>query len=202
MGLMAIPFLDSDPNRGVGYYSVKERPFASAIFLTGIASWFTLITIGNFMRGPNWQWYWPWESWLMHKPPPPPTSIIPLALGLAMLGIYFAVGLSLPALIKRDFNIKPALVKVLGCCVGLAMIFGVLPMFTLSQGAWIGFGLFLYLVMGILLPSKYLKNISRLRYVVCMALLLLMIGVFLKITLRLGFNIKYIVSIPQVSFNI
>jgi hypothetical protein len=30
----------------------------------------------------------------------------------------------------------------------------------------------------------------------------MMIGVFLKVTLRLGFNVKYVVSLPQVSFNI
>src|SRR5205823_3635898 len=66
MGLIAIPYLDPDPTNGVGFYSFKERPFANTVFLTGIGAWFTLITIGTFMRGPNWQWYWPWESWLIH----------------------------------------------------------------------------------------------------------------------------------------
>ena len=35
-GLIAIPYLDPDPNNGVGFYSFKERPFANTIFLTGI----------------------------------------------------------------------------------------------------------------------------------------------------------------------
>jgi quinol-cytochrome oxidoreductase complex cytochrome b subunit len=202
LGLMAIPYLDPEPTKGVGYYSFKERPFANTIFLTGVVAWFSLIIIGTFLRGPNWGWYWPWESWLTHKPPPPPTSILPLPLGLAMLGLYFSVGMVLPKLIKAEFNIKPAVLKMLGVAVAIAFIVGVLPMFSFAQGAWIGFGLFLYVVLGVLLPQKYLKNISNLRYVVCMALLLMMIGVFLKMTVRLGFNVKYIVSVPQVSFNI
>jgi quinol-cytochrome oxidoreductase complex cytochrome b subunit len=202
MGLMSIPYLDPDPGRGVGFYSFKERPFANTIFLSGIFAWFSLITIGTFMRGPNWQWYWPWESWLIHKAPPPPTTILPLALGLAMLGAYFAVGMILPLLIKRDFEVKPTIKKILVGAVILALIIGVLPSFTFLQGAWVGFGLSLYLILGVLLPQHYLKNLSKLRYAVCMALLLMMIGVFLKVTVRLGFNVKYIVSIPQVSFNI
>lgn len=202
MGLMAIPYLDPDPNRGVGFYSFKERPFANSIFLTGIVAWFVLIIVGTVMRGPNWQWYWPWESWLIHKPPPPPTSILPLAIGATILILYFSVGMIMPLLLKSQFNVKSAVMKVFGGAVLLALIVGVLPKFTFMQGAWVGFGVALYLILGVLLPQTYLKGISKLRYVVCMALLLMMIGVFLKVAVRLGFNIKYIISIPQVSFNI
>jgi quinol-cytochrome oxidoreductase complex cytochrome b subunit len=202
MGLIAIPYLDPDPNNGVGYYSFKERPFANTVFLTGIGAWFTLISIGTFMRGPNWQWYWPWESWLVHKPPPAPTVIMPLLAGATLLAAYFGMGLGLPKLIKADIKLKPAIWKTLGIAVGLALVLGVLPAFSFNQGAWVGFGLFLYVVLGVLLPQKYLKNLSNLRYLVCMFLLLLMMGVFLKMVLRLGFNVKYVVSIPQVSLNI
>lgn len=201
-GLIAIPYLDPDPNNGVGFYSFKERPFANTIFLTGIAAWFILITIGTFMRGPNWAWYWPWESWLYHKPPPPPTMILPRLFGIGLLGAYFSVGMILPLLVKAQFNLKSTILKVLLCAVGVAAIIGVLPMFKFVQGLWIGFGIFLYVVLGFLLPQHYLKGISKLRYVVCMALLLMMIGVFLKMAVRLGFNVKYIVSIPEVSLNI
>ncbi len=202
IGLMAIPYLDPDPNRGVGFYSFKERPFANIIFLAGIFAWFALIVIGTFMRGPNWQWYWPWESWLIHKAPPPPTSIMPLALGAPLIAIYFAVGMVLPLLIKCEINVKSSVKKIFGGAFLLALIVGVLPSFTFVQGAWVGFGVGLYLIMGVILPTHYLKGISKIRYTVCMALLLMMIGVFLKVTLRLGFNIKYIVSIPQVSLNV
>ncbi len=201
-GLMAIPYLDPDPNRGVGFYSFKERPFANTVFLTGIFAWFSLIIIGTVMRGPNWQWYWPWESWLVHKAPPPPTTIMPLALGATLLVLYFSVGMVLPLLIKTEFNVKATVKKILGGSALLALIIGVLPWSTFIQGAWVGFGVAMYLIMGVVLPQHYLKGISKIRYVVCMSLLLMMIGVFLKVAVRLGFNVKYIVSIPQVSFNI
>jgi quinol-cytochrome oxidoreductase complex cytochrome b subunit len=201
-GLIAIPFLDPDQTKGVGYYSYKERPFATTVFLTGIAAWFILIVIGTFMRGPSWGWYWPWESWAFHKPPPPPTVILPIAIGAALIGIYFVVGMVLPLLLKFEFNMKSALIKMLGVALAVTLITGVLPQFTFSQGAWLGFAIFLYVVLGVLLPQKYLKGIDKVRYAVCMVFLLMMIGVFLKMSLRLGFNVKYLVSIPQVSFNI
>jgi quinol-cytochrome oxidoreductase complex cytochrome b subunit len=202
VGLIAIPYIDPDPTTGVGYYSFKERPFANTVFLSGITAWFILIIIGTFMRGPSWSWYWPWESWAMHKPLPPPASILPLGLGAALIGIYFSVGMVLPKLIKFRFNVKSAVVKTLGFAIGLALIVGVLPGSTFAQGAWVGFGVFTYAVLGVILPRTYLEKIDKVRYIVCMALLLMMIGVFLKMAVRLGFNIKYIVSIPQVSFNI
>jgi len=202
VGLMAIPYLDPDANRGVGFYSIKERPFANAIFLTGIGAWFTLITIGTFMRGPNWQWYWPWESWLIHKAPPPPTSSLPLAIGATMLLVYFGVGMVLPLLIKLNVDIRKTTWKIIGASFLLALIIGVLPSFTLIQGLWVGFGVALYAILGVLLPQQYLRGISGLRYVVCMTLLLMMIGVFLKMSLHLGFNLKYVVTLPQVNFNI
>ncbi|OVE76414.1 hypothetical protein BVX98_06085 [bacterium F11] len=202
MGLIAIPYIDPDPKTGVGYYSLKERPFANTVFLTGMAAWFILIIIGTFMRGPNWAWYWPWESWAFHKPPPPPTFDLPLMLGGGLLGAYFLIGLALPRLIRTDFHIKSSLIKVLGIAVGLALILGVLPMFSIIQGVWLGFAVFLYLMLGVIMPTKYLKKVSPLQYVVCMVLLLMMIGVFLKMSMRLGFDIKYILSIPQVNLNI
>jgi quinol-cytochrome oxidoreductase complex cytochrome b subunit len=202
VGLMAIPYLDPDANRGVGYYSIKERPFANTIFLTGIGAWFTLIVIGTFMRGPNWQWYWPWESWLVHKAPPPPITSLPLAFGASLLIIYFCVGMVLPLLLKLNVDIKKTVWKIIGASFLLALIIGVLPSFTLIQGLWVGFGVALYSILGVLLPQQYLRGISRVRYIVCMTLLLMMIGVFLKMSLHLGFNIKYVVTLPQVNFNI
>jgi hypothetical protein len=57
-GLCAIPYLD--PNRaGHGRYALRERPLATAIFLTGVAGWFVLIAIGMWFRGPGWAWVWP-----------------------------------------------------------------------------------------------------------------------------------------------
>lgn len=57
-GLAAIPYLD--PARSAaGGYSLRRRPLATAIFLTGLVTWFALIAIGLWFRGPGWAWVWP-----------------------------------------------------------------------------------------------------------------------------------------------
>ena len=67
VGLMVIPYVDTNP-RGNGYYTIKERPFAIFNFLFGfLFMWCGMITIGVFFRGPGWNLYWPWSFWDPHK---------------------------------------------------------------------------------------------------------------------------------------
>jgi hypothetical protein len=67
VGLMAIPYMDRN-TKGAGYYTLKERPFAITVFLFGfIVLWVTLIIIGTFLRGPNWNFFGPYEFWDSHK---------------------------------------------------------------------------------------------------------------------------------------
>ncbi len=67
MGLMVIPYIDINP-RGNGYYTFKERKFEILTFLAGFeVLWVSLIIIGTFMRGPGWNWFWPWQPWDPHK---------------------------------------------------------------------------------------------------------------------------------------
>jgi len=68
-GLIAIPYLDTNP-RGNGYYTWRERRFAISVFLFGfVGLWVLPIIVGVFCRGPGWGWYWPWESWeVAHVP--------------------------------------------------------------------------------------------------------------------------------------
>jgi hypothetical protein len=61
-GLAVIPYLDVN-ERGNGYYTVRERPFALAIFLFGFSLWFVLIAVGVFLRGPGWGFFPPWTPW-------------------------------------------------------------------------------------------------------------------------------------------
>lgn len=145
IGLMAIPYIDPSPN-GIGRYSFKERKFACNVFIFGNLLWFILIFIGQFFRGPNWAWYWPWESWEIHKPPAAAAVNMPNMMGLALLSLYF--------------------------------------------------------ILGIILPRRFFKNTGWISYTVMILLLLMMVGVPLKIALRLLFNVKYIISFPQFSFNI
>ena len=66
-GLMAVPYCDKNP-KGMGYYTLKERPFAIITFLFGfIILWVLLIIMGTFLRGPNWNFFGPYEKWDPHK---------------------------------------------------------------------------------------------------------------------------------------
>jgi hypothetical protein len=65
-GLMAFPFVDSNP-LGVGYYTWRQRKVAVGSFLFGFFMWISLIVIGTFIRGPSWIWFWPGQTWDHNK---------------------------------------------------------------------------------------------------------------------------------------
>ena len=66
-GMMAIPYMDIN-KKGDGYYSFKERRVGIFIFMYGwLALWVFLIIIGTFFRGPNWNFFGPFEWWDPHK---------------------------------------------------------------------------------------------------------------------------------------
>jgi len=66
VGLMAFPFVDSNP-LGVGYYTWRQRKVAVGSFLFGFFMWIALIVIGTFIRGPSWIWFWPGQTWDHNK---------------------------------------------------------------------------------------------------------------------------------------
>ena len=67
LGLCAIPYLDRDPKNS-GFYSFKSRRFAITFFLFGFwILWILLIFTGTFLRGPNWNFFGPFEPWDVHK---------------------------------------------------------------------------------------------------------------------------------------
>jgi len=67
VGLMAIPFIDVNP-KGSGYYTFQERKWEIGIFLFGfLILWVLLIILGTFLRGPNWNFFGPYEFWDVHK---------------------------------------------------------------------------------------------------------------------------------------
>jgi Cytochrome b(C-terminal)/b6/petD len=66
-GLIALPYIDFN-QKGNGYYTFKERKFAITTFLFGfIVLWCVLIVLGTFLRGPNWNFFGPFEPWDPHK---------------------------------------------------------------------------------------------------------------------------------------
>jgi hypothetical protein len=67
VGLMAIPYIDTNP-KGNGYYTFNERRAEITIFLFGfLVLWSSLIVLGTFLRGPNWNFFGPFEYWDIHK---------------------------------------------------------------------------------------------------------------------------------------
>jgi hypothetical protein len=101
-GLMAIPYLDPNP-LGVGQYNFKDRKFSVSLFMLGYLLWFGLILFGQFFRGPNWQFYWPWDDWSIQKEAEQELISLPLVWGYLSISIYFLGGLGLPALLKPSF---------------------------------------------------------------------------------------------------
>ena len=67
VGLMAIPYIDTNP-KGNGYYTFNERKVEITLYLFGwIVLWIALIVLGTFLRGPNWNFFGPFEYWDIHK---------------------------------------------------------------------------------------------------------------------------------------
>lgn len=210
VGLMAIPYIDPSP-KGVGYYSFRERPFANAMFLLGIAMWFTLIYIGYFCRGPNFAWFWPWQSWLIQQAPPPDTwnvfgpaakAKLPIWLGLMTLGGGGLAALVLPKLIQKDLPAHKTTLAGLGAFLLLAAVaclgFGL----GWARGGFLVFFGFMSFYFGFVLPQRHIRSLDWARYAVTMTLVLSTMGVLLKMGARLVLDIKYILTLPAVSLNI
>jgi hypothetical protein len=67
VGLMAIPYIDTN-KAGNGYFSFNDRKFAYLTFQYGfVVLWVVLILLGTFLRGPNWNFFGPYEFWDLHK---------------------------------------------------------------------------------------------------------------------------------------
>lgn len=160
-GLMLVPYCDKNP-KGVGYYTLKERPLAVGTFMFGfIVLWISLIIMGTFLRGPNWNFFGPFEYWDVHKVEP---------LGNVNLSEIFWVkflGQALP----KDFILResPGLLVT----AGYLFILPPLLAFTLCKGMYKQIGFMRYnLVMSHLLVmvGMVLKMVLRwffnLKYIV------------------------------------
>ena len=103
MGLMVIPYIDIN-TKGNGYYTFKERKYEIMTFLFGFqVLWVSTVIIGTFLRGPGWNWFWPWQPWDAHKVESMTNQDLPYLLGFrdyvtsalfggGMVILYFVVG--------------------------------------------------------------------------------------------------------------
>ena len=61
VGLMAIPYIDFN-KKGNGYYTIERAEVRYLMFQFGFLElWVTLIILGTFLRGPNWNFFGPFE---------------------------------------------------------------------------------------------------------------------------------------------
>lgn len=67
LGMMTIPYIDTN-REGSGYFTYQQRRMAMSIFLFfWLVLWLFLIMTGTFLRGPNWNFFGPFEYWDLHK---------------------------------------------------------------------------------------------------------------------------------------
>jgi hypothetical protein len=67
IGLIALPYIDFN-QKGNGYFTFVQRKFSIATFMFGfVVLWVTLIVLGTFLRGPNWNFFGPFEEWSVYK---------------------------------------------------------------------------------------------------------------------------------------
>ncbi|MFB3813345.1 MAG: cytochrome b N-terminal domain-containing protein [Terriglobales bacterium] len=62
--LLAIwPYLDRSSVFAAGVWWARERRTQNIVFLVIVVVVIGLTVVGTFMRGPSWNFYWPWEAW-------------------------------------------------------------------------------------------------------------------------------------------
>ncbi|HKY31318.1 MAG TPA: hypothetical protein VJV23_02195 [Candidatus Polarisedimenticolia bacterium] len=116
VGLMAIPYIDTNP-KGNGYYTFRERRWEVSLFLFGfVVLWIMLIILGTFLRGPNWNFFGPFEYWDVHRVEPLVNIHLSDILWVKMLG----VGLPKNMFLREIFGIVVTLLYLFGLPVLLA----------------------------------------------------------------------------------
>jgi quinol-cytochrome oxidoreductase complex cytochrome b subunit len=57
------PFYDRSPIAAVGVWFARDRKRQNIVFLFFVLAIVVLTIVGTFLRGPYWEFYWPWERW-------------------------------------------------------------------------------------------------------------------------------------------
>jgi Cytochrome b(C-terminal)/b6/petD len=169
VGLMVIPYIDINP-KGNGYYCFKDRWFAISVYLFGfLVMWVSLVIMGTFLRGPGWYFFWPWQYWDVHKT-------------VAITNRNFTEVLGL----GDDPNID-------GSHNWVAMLAG-----AGAVGAFVT-GIPLAYWIARAKTSATLQKLGSVRYWITATFFMIMVGTVLKVILRLGFSIKYVLHTPWIN---
>jgi Cytochrome b(C-terminal)/b6/petD len=180
-GLMAIPYIDFN-KQGNGYYTINQRKFAYVIFQVGfLEMWVTLIVLGTFLRGPNWNFFGPYEHWDPHKVQ---------ALTNVNLSEYFWeswLGRSLPQAPPNSSFLAQLGAIVLRELPGILLV--------------LGYFILLPPIMALTFLRKFYQRMGFIRYMVLANLMLFMAALPIKMVLRWSFNLKYLIAIPEYFLN-
>ena len=180
-GLMAMPYLDFN-KKGNGYYSIEERKFSYLVYQFGFFElWITLIILGTFLRGPNWNFFGPFEYWTPYK--------VEVLNNVDLPQMFWVNLLDRP--LPRAPQGAGALTQVgtilLREAPGLVLL-----------GAYL---VLLPPLLAVTVFRKFFAKMGFVRYMIMANLMLLMLTLPLKMVLRWTLNLKYIVSIPEFSLN-
>jgi hypothetical protein len=180
-GLMAMPYLDFN-KKGNGYYSIEERKFSYLVYQFGFFElWITLIILGTFLRGPNWNFFGPFEYWTPYK-------------------VEVLNNIDLPQMFWVNLLDRPLPRPPQGAG-GLTQVGYILlresPGIVL-MGAYL---LLLPPLLAVTVFRSFFAKMGFVRYMLMANLMLLMLSLPLKMILRWTLNLKYIVSIPEFSLN-
>jgi cytochrome b-561 len=64
VGLMTCwPWLDRSPQSAAGVWLPRARRSQNFVFLLIVLFVLALTVVGMVLRGPYWNFYWPWETW-------------------------------------------------------------------------------------------------------------------------------------------
>jgi hypothetical protein len=179
VGLMVVPYIDANP-LGNGYYTYKQRRYAIWTFLVGfIGLWVSMITIGTFIRGPGWMWFWPSMTWDAER-------------------IEYTVNRNLDQVFGINGSWFHALFHVPQdqAAIWARAVFGIFPLIIFFIiGAW----LVHKICMSTEFSRRIYKRMSLIQLVTMYALLILMLSLPVKMLARLVFDIKYVWVTPWFS---
>jgi hypothetical protein len=188
VGLMAIPYIDTNP-KGNGYFTYAQRKTEILLFLFGfLILWVLLVILGTFLRGPNWNFFGPYEYWDLHKL---------LVLNNVNLSEYFWV-----KLLRTRLHPNMVIRELPGILLVLFYMFALPPLLASRErlvALPLGGGRSLTLVPGL---KRFRDQMGPWRYAVFVILLLGMLALPIKMLLRWTVNLKYIVAMPEIFFNI
>jgi hypothetical protein len=184
IGLMAVPYIDANP-LGNGYYTYKQRKFAIWTFLIGfIGLWVAMISIGTFIRGPGWMWFWPTQTWDAEAIQYAVNRNLDQVFPFSLLHINGSLLAHLP-------GVSPGYAPILA-----AIIFGIFPILAYL----ILSAIFIHWVcLRTEFSRRIYKRMSLLQLVTTYVFLILMLSLPIKMLLRLLFNIKYVWVTPWFS---